>query len=147
MKKPRRKRSEVKRRDLLKGLQAFASRVERFVETSDARHFTSPDVDDGIARPGHITVAMFVRGSFGVGEKLFDAIRILGGHMIAADDKRPQPRPSDELTCEWIEIESDSGIYNTCKEGEEWHVPEGLELYPHCMWCGGRIVVGQHDKS
>jgi hypothetical protein len=43
--------------------------------------------------------------------------------------------------CEWTEIEAGSGIYNTCKEGEEWHVPEGLELYPFCHWCGYGIKV------
>lgn len=43
--------------------------------------------------------------------------------------------------CEWEEIEDGSGIYNTCKDGEEFHLTEGLELYPHCHWCGGEIVV------
>jgi hypothetical protein len=44
-------------------------------------------------------------------------------------------------TCEWSEIEEGSGIYNTCKEGEEFHLTEGLDLYPFCQWCGGRIKV------
>lgn len=44
-------------------------------------------------------------------------------------------------TCNWSEIEPDAGIYNTCKDGEEFHLTPGLDLYPFCMWCGGRIVV------
>lgn len=43
--------------------------------------------------------------------------------------------------CEWSEIEADSGIYNTCKEGEEFHLTAGLDLYEFCQWCGGRIKV------
>lgn len=49
----------------------------------------------------------------------------------------------DETTCEWSEIEDGSGIFNTCKSGEEWHVPEGLEPFPFCHWCGKRIVIAE----
>ena len=42
--------------------------------------------------------------------------------------------------CKWTEIEPDSRIYNTCQEGEEFHLDQGMELYPFCMWCGGKIV-------
>lgn len=43
--------------------------------------------------------------------------------------------------CDWSEIESDSGIYNTCKEGEEFHLTPELDLWPYCHLCGGRIRV------
>jgi hypothetical protein len=43
--------------------------------------------------------------------------------------------------CEWSEIEPGSEIYNTCREGEEFHLTPGLDLYPYCMWCGGTIKV------
>lgn len=49
--------------------------------------------------------------------------------------------------CEWSEIEDDSGVYNTCREGEEFHLTEGLELYPFCHWCGGRIKVVRVSES
>lgn len=49
--------------------------------------------------------------------------------------------------CEWIEIEEGSGVYNTCKEGEEWHVPEGLEPYPFCHWCGNAIKISEFSDS
>jgi hypothetical protein len=51
------------------------------------------------------------------------------------------PRRVPETTCEWSEIEDGSGVFNTCKAGEEWHVPEGLEPFPFCHWCGKRIVI------
>lgn len=43
--------------------------------------------------------------------------------------------------CNWSEIEPESGVYNTCQEGEEFHLDQGMELYPFCQWCGGRIKV------
>lgn len=49
--------------------------------------------------------------------------------------------------CEWSAIEDGCGIYNTCKEGEEWYVPQGLELFPFCHWCGNRIQVVELSDS
>jgi hypothetical protein len=49
--------------------------------------------------------------------------------------------------CDWSEIEADSGIYNTCREGEEFHLTEGLELYPFCHWCGGKIRVTEPQPA
>ena len=49
--------------------------------------------------------------------------------------------------CEWSEIEDDSGIYNTCMSGEEFHLTQGMELYPFCHWCGGRIKVVRLSES
>lgn len=46
-----------------------------------------------------------------------------------------------DAPCQWSQVEVDSADYNTCKEGEEWHLPEGLDLFPHCHWCGRRIEV------
>jgi hypothetical protein len=43
--------------------------------------------------------------------------------------------------CDWYPIEKDSNIYNTCKEGEEFHLTEGMELWPYCHLCGGKIEV------
>lgn len=42
--------------------------------------------------------------------------------------------------CRWSEIEPGSGVYNTCTD-EEFHLTEGLDLYPYCQWCGGTIRV------
>jgi hypothetical protein len=41
--------------------------------------------------------------------------------------------------CEWTEIQEDSRIYNTCQD--EFHLTEGLDLYPYCPFCGGTIKV------
>lgn len=49
--------------------------------------------------------------------------------------------------CEWSEIEDGSGVYNTCMDGEEFHLTEGMELYPFCHWCGGRIKVVRVSES
>jgi hypothetical protein len=57
------------------------------------------------------------------------------------------PTTPTARTCEWIEIEDGSGIYNTCKEGEEFHLTEGLELYEFCMHCGGKIVIGEQQDE
>ncbi len=88
----RRKRSEMKRRDCIKALDAFAVRVERMIESSDGCHFSGPNVVNNTCQPGFITVSFLVRGSFGAGDDLHEAIRILSGHKIAADDARPRKK-------------------------------------------------------
>lgn len=50
-------------------------------------------------------------------------------------------RLKDGNICIWSEIEEGVKVYNTCKEGEEFHLTEGLELYPFCQWCGQPVVV------
>lgn len=52
-------------------------------------------------------------------------------------------------TCEWSEIEEGCGVYNTCSSATEgeFHVYPGLELWPHCQWCGGKIVVTGSTKG
>ena len=84
----RRKRSSMKRADCVKALAKFAPLVERFLETSDASAFCSE-----ICPSDKINVQFLVRGSFGVANDVFEAIRILAGHKIAADDKRPRSKP------------------------------------------------------
>lgn len=49
--------------------------------------------------------------------------------------------------CEWSEIEEGSSIYNTCREGEEFHLSEGMDLWPRCHWCGGLIKVVALDDG
>lgn len=56
------------------------------------------------------------------------------------DTSAPVCNP-EERTCEWVEVEEGSELYNTCKDGDEFQVLEGLELWPHCHWCGGKIVA------
>jgi len=65
----------------------------------------------------------------------------------------PEYMPADEFdplmgtanpllkVCDWYPIEKDSTIYNTCKEGEEFHLTPGMELWPYCHLCGGKIQV------
>jgi hypothetical protein len=57
--------------------------------------------------------------------------------------------PSAVRECEWSEIEEGSRVYNTCSSGTEgeFHLHEGLELWPYCMWCGGKVVVTTVTKG
>lgn len=82
----------MKRSECAGALAAFAARVERVMESSDGCHFTGPNVVDNTCAPSHITVSFLVKGGFGVSDDLHEAIRILAGHKIAADDKRPAKR-------------------------------------------------------
>ncbi len=54
----------------------FAQLVPRRCETSDASMFR-----DGMD-PGCINVVLMARGSFGVSDNLFEAIRVLAGHKL-----------------------------------------------------------------
>jgi hypothetical protein len=47
--------------------------------------------------------------------------------------------------CEWSEIEPGSNIFNTCKEGDEFYLNEGMDLWPFCHWCGLKIEVTAID--
>lgn len=66
---------------------------------------------------------------------------------IRALVRKSSPEPAAERTCEWSQTYDWSGQYNTCKEGEEWHLPDGLELFPYCHYCGGKIVIVDHADS
>jgi hypothetical protein len=81
----RRSRSHMRRDECIKALEAFASKVKRFLESSDKSSFSGK-----LCEPGEISVQFLVRGGFGVAEDLFEAIRVLAGHRIAADDRRPR---------------------------------------------------------
>lgn len=48
---------------------------------------------------------------------------------------------NERAPCEWVEIEEGTEVYNTCRAGEEFHLTEGMELWPHCHWCGRKIVA------
>lgn len=87
----RRERSDLKRSDCIKALAEFAPRVQRFMESSDAAGFAhGPGTLGTSCAPENINIMFLVRGNFGVAENLFEAIRVLAGHRIAADDKRPR---------------------------------------------------------
>lgn len=79
----RRKRSELSIDDCLSALEAFAKRVKRFGETSDGSMFgTCNEHGISVLPQGHINVVFAVEGSFGVGDDLFEAIRVLAGHKL-----------------------------------------------------------------
>jgi hypothetical protein len=67
--------------------------------------------------------------------------------MKSVTDKQLATCGKLKPVCEWLEIEEGSGIYNTCKEGYEFHLSEGLELWPFCHWCGGSIKVVELSDS
>lgn len=54
-------------------------------------------------------------------------------------DKEMAKRES--VPCQWTPIEEGSSTYNTCQEGEEFTLADGMELWPRCHWCGRRIEV------
>lgn len=64
--------------DCLKALKEFATKVRRFGETSDSSMFSVPSVSgEPPMRCGEINVQFCVEGSFGVADKLYEAIRHL----------------------------------------------------------------------
>lgn len=68
------------------------------------------------------------------------------GRRITLNEWRVGALGSNTI-CEWSEIEGGSGIYNTCRPGEEFHLAEGLELWPHCHFCGRGIEVVDSENS
>jgi hypothetical protein len=72
----RRKRSHLSRNDCLLALEHFAKRVARNAESSGGSPF------DEFAPPGHLTVVFLVKGSFGVADDVFEAIRVLAGYKL-----------------------------------------------------------------
>jgi len=94
----RRPRSRMRRADCIKALAAFAPKVKRFMESSGAAGFAhGPGTDGQFCERGHINVMFLVRGGFGVAGDIMEAIRVLAGHVIAADDKHPRkPTPPRE---------------------------------------------------
>jgi hypothetical protein len=51
--------------------------------------------------------------------------------------------------CEWTPIEDGCTVYNVgCQDGhEEFHLTEGLDLWPFCPWCGGKVSVVEGFES
>lgn len=76
----RRKRSDMTEADCLEALREFAPRVNRFMETSN------PEPFERDAPAGTIVVTFQVRGSFGVADPIFEAIRVLAGHKLPAKE-------------------------------------------------------------
>jgi hypothetical protein len=66
----------------------------------------------------------------------------MAGHAAHTRWANKHMQRKSMLKCEWVEIEADSGVYNTCQPGEEFHLTEGLELWPYCHLCGRQIEVG-----
>lgn len=73
-------------------------------------------------------------------------IRGFGKRGVLGTEPRDVVALCDEVIaarkpCEWSRIEPDCDVFNTCKEGEEFHLTEGLDLWPHCPWCGRKVEV------
>jgi hypothetical protein len=79
----RRKRSELTEADCLEVLRGFASRVNRMMESSE------PFTPCGDIPEGTITIKFQVRGSFGTGDRIFEAIRVMAGHKLPAKEETP----------------------------------------------------------
>ena len=78
----RRKRSHMTERDCLEALANFSKRVDRMLTGS---HGIEPNT---YAPEGKVSVCFEVRGGFGIGDDLFEAIRVLGGHKLPAKEAR-----------------------------------------------------------
>jgi hypothetical protein len=73
----RRKRSHMSRNDCLLAFESFAKLVQRQAESSGGLTF-------GECPDGQIDVKFRVLGSFGVAEAVFEAVRVLAGHKLPA---------------------------------------------------------------
>lgn len=72
----RRRRSHMNRADCLRAFERFAKLVKREAESSGGGPFGD------LTPAGHLTVTFLVRGSFGVGDDMFEAIRVLAGYKL-----------------------------------------------------------------
>lgn len=82
----RRKRSHMTEADCFKAFRAFAQRVCRMGETSASLLAGQQGAPDG-----RITIHFEAEGNFGTGDDLFEAIRILGGHVLPAQADKEKP--------------------------------------------------------
>lgn len=60
------------------------------------------------------------------------------GRPIGKDFK---PTPKREAPCRWTQMDQGGSTYNTCAGGESFSVEPGCEPWPHCHWCGKRVVL------
>ena len=81
----RRRRSHMSRADCLLAFERFAKLVQRQCEGSGSTPF-------GMAPSGQLDVTFRVLGRFGVGDDMFEAIRVLAGHKLprVADSGRTE---------------------------------------------------------
>ena len=77
----RRKRSHMTEADCMEALRDFSKRVDRMLTGS---HGIEPNTS---APEGQVSVCFSVKGGFGVGDDLFEAVRILAGHKLPAKDE------------------------------------------------------------
>lgn len=82
----RRKRSHMTEADCLEALRVFAGKVERMVEGSMGCG------GDHLCPSGSISVQFQLKGGFGVGGPIFEAIRVLGGHKLPAAPSPPREK-------------------------------------------------------
>ena len=78
----RRKRSEMSISEAHKAFGQFAAKVERFKETNDGCGWGVFQNGMWFAPRGQIVVAFLVNGGFGVGDDVFEAVRVLAGHKL-----------------------------------------------------------------
>jgi hypothetical protein len=55
---------------------------------------------------------------------------------------------ANERTCNWEQEQDYPVFYPACQEGrEEFNLTPGLDLWPFCPWCGGRVSVVHTDDT
>lgn len=79
----RRKRSDMSLNDCLAAMELFAKRIQRMQETTDGGSFGTRNQNGISVLPrGQIVVQFLIDGGFGVGDDLFEAIRVLKGTKL-----------------------------------------------------------------
>ena len=77
----RRKRSQMTEQDCFDAFRKFSKRVDRMLTGS---HGIEPHTQSPM---NQVTISFSVDGDFGVGEDLFEAVRVMGGHKLPAHSK------------------------------------------------------------
>ena len=85
----RRKRSEMSIEDCINAIKKFSKKIEKFCETSDGSSFSHRVTRNGMSfmPDGQINVMFAVKGRYGVGDDLFEALRVLGEHKLPRQNK------------------------------------------------------------
>lgn len=92
-----RKTSEMSHSDAVRAVSDFASKVKRWMETSEDFSIPGPSQDSTA-----IVVKILVSGRFGAAEGFFEGMRVLGGHKLPAKEvaKPHLPAHRNGVPCE-----------------------------------------------
>lgn len=128
--------------------------VQRLRGRKTSAGLIAEDALEKTASAGHLAMALGSAPPSADLERYKQALQRANGFLMMNDLEpvkleygTPEPLCEQAETCEWSEIEEGSGIYNTCQEGEEFHLHQGMELWPYCHLCGRKIAVADPAKN